>query len=55
MNIRVVLSFVMIAAFISGCAVVAAPCRITGAVVQIIPVIGDPIGEALEACGDAID
>jgi hypothetical protein len=41
--------------FLSGCSVVAAPCRITGAVVKIVPVIGDPVGEVLELCGDMID
>jgi len=45
----------LIPVFLSGCAVAAAPCRITGAVVKIIPVIGDPVGGALDACGDIID
>ncbi len=55
MNIRSVLALLLLSVVISGCGVAAAPCRLTGAVVKIIPVIGDPVGELLEACGDIID
>jgi hypothetical protein len=55
MNIRRVLSFIVLSVVLSGCGVAAAPCRLTGAVIKIIPLIGDPVGELLEACGDIID
>ena len=55
MNYRSLIMLISLAFFLGGCAVVAAPCRITGAVVKIIPVVGDPIGEVFDSCGDAID
>lgn len=54
---RIFRTFSLLAAvaLLSGCAVLAAPCRLTGAVIKTVPVIGDPVGETLEACGDVID
>jgi hypothetical protein len=40
---------------LSGCGVVAAPFRVTGAVVKAVPVVGHPIAAPLDATGDAID
>jgi hypothetical protein len=55
MNSRFLAVLFMLGAFLTGCSVAALPCRVTGAVVKVIPVVGDPAGETLEACGDAID
>lgn len=55
MNFRFLAMLFLLGVFLTGCAVAAAPCRITGAVARVIPLIGDPVGETLEACGDAID
>jgi hypothetical protein len=35
--------------------VVAVPMRVTGAVISIIPVVGDPVHDAIDAAADAID
>jgi hypothetical protein len=40
---------------LSACSVAAAPCRATGSVVRVVPLIGDIVGGALETCGDVID
>jgi len=34
---------------------VAVPMRVTGAVISIIPVVGDPVHDAIDAAADAID
>jgi hypothetical protein len=31
------------------------PCRVTGAVVEVVPLIGGILGAAFRACGDTID
>jgi len=44
--------------FISGCVltkVVTVPMRVTGAVVSVIPVVGDGVDSALGASADVID
>jgi len=40
---------------LAGCGVVAAPFRVTGAVVKAVPVVGHPVAAPLDATGDAID
>ncbi|HIG91028.1 MAG TPA: hypothetical protein EYQ77_01185 [Methylococcaceae bacterium] len=35
--------------------VIAVPMRVTGAVVSIIPVVGDPMHDAIDVAADAID
>lgn len=40
---------------LTGCGVVAFPFRVTGDVVQAVPVVGKPIGKPIHAVGDAID
>ena len=45
----------MIVAFLNGCGVVALPFRVTGDVVQAVPLVGKPIGKPIHAVGDAID
>ena len=40
---------------LSGCGVVALPCRVTSAVVKVVPVVGHPVAAPFDACADAID
>lgn len=40
---------------LSGCGAVALPFRAAGDVIQVVPVIGKPIGKPIHAVGDAID
>ena len=48
----------LISLYLSGCVltkVVTVPMRVTGAVISIIPVVGDPIDEILGYSADVID
>jgi len=52
------LVFVLISLYLSGCVltkVVTVPIRVTGSVISVIPVIGDPIDEILSYSADVID
>jgi len=40
---------------LSGCGLVAAPCRVGSAVIKIVPVVGHPAAAPTDACADAID
>jgi hypothetical protein len=42
-------------ATLSGCSVLAAPCRISAAVVKTVPVVGKAVAVPLDACADIID
>jgi hypothetical protein len=41
--------------FSAGCGVVAAPCRVTSAVIDMVPVIGHVAATPTDACAEAID
>ena len=48
----------LISLYLSGCVltkVVTVPMRVTGAVISVIPVVGDPIDEVLGYSADVID
>ncbi len=52
------LVFVLISLYLSGCVltkVVTVPMRVTGSVISVIPVIGDPIDDILGYSADVID
>ena len=52
------LVFVFISLYLSGCVltkVVTVPIRVTGSVISVIPVIGDPIDDILSYSADVID
>jgi hypothetical protein len=52
------LVFVLISLYLSGCVltkVVTVPIRVTGSVISVIPVVGDPIDEILGYSADVID
>jgi hypothetical protein len=53
-TMRLALCLIVLAS-LGGCGVVALPFRVTGDVVQAVPVIGKPIGKPIHAVGDAID
>jgi hypothetical protein len=40
---------------LSGCSVLAAPCRISAAVVKTVPVVGKVVAVPLDVCADIID
>jgi len=41
--------------FLSGCGVAAFPCRVAGAAVDMVPLVGHPTATPFDACADAID
>ncbi len=48
----------LISLYLSGCVltkVVTVPMRVTGSVISVIPVVGDPIDEILVYSADVID
>jgi hypothetical protein len=45
----------IVVATLSSCGVVAFPFRVTGDAVQMVPVVGKPVGKPIHAVGDAID
>jgi hypothetical protein len=52
--LKIVLALV-VGASLAGCSVVAAPCRISAAVVKTVPVVGDAVAVPLDACAEVID
>jgi hypothetical protein len=40
---------------LSGCGLVAAPCRIGSALIKIVPVVGHPAAVPTDACAEFID
>jgi hypothetical protein len=53
--LRTLASLLTCVTLVSGCSVLAAPCRIGGAVVKTVPVVGKVAALPLDACGDIID
>lgn len=49
------LGTVLIPVLLCGCSVLAAPCRISAAVVKTVPVVGKAVAVPLDACADIID
>ena len=50
--------YALIAIYLSGCVftkVVTVPIRVTGAVISVIPVVGDGVNSVLGASADVID
>jgi hypothetical protein len=46
---------ILAALALGGCSTAAAPCRVAGAGVKVVPIIGDIVGAAFDTCGDVID
>ena len=40
---------------LSGCGLVAAPCRVASAALKIVPVVGHAAAAPTDACADIID
>jgi hypothetical protein len=49
------LVFVALALLPSACGVAAFPCRVSGAAIDMLPVVGHPVATPFNACADAID
>ena len=52
------ISLTILIVFLSGCVftkVVTVPMRVTGAVVSVIPVVGDGVNNVLDTSADVID
>jgi hypothetical protein len=45
----------IMAAALSGCGLVAAPCRVTSAGLKIVPVVGQVAAAPTDACANVID
>jgi uncharacterized protein DUF6726 len=41
--------------FTAGCGVVAAPCRVSSAVLDMVPLVGHVAATPTDACAEAID
>lgn len=51
---RIILCLLM-AALVSGCGVVAAPCRVGSAGLKMVPLVGHVAAAPTDACADVID
>lgn len=47
--------WIVVAAALAGCGVVAAPVRVTSGVVKVVPVAGDVVAKPLDVTADVID
>jgi len=52
---RLLVTLSALALAVSGCGLAALPCRVTSAVVKVVPVVGHPAAAPLDACADVID
>ena len=44
-----------VAAALTGCGVVAAPCRVSSGVIKAVPLVGDIAATPTDACANVID
>ena len=55
---KIFILYTLIAIYLSGCVftkVITVPIRVTGAVISVIPVVGDGVKSVLGASADVID
>jgi hypothetical protein len=53
---RITRAIVLLACIVvTGCGVVAAPCRVTSAVLDMVPLVGHAAATPTDACAEAID
>jgi hypothetical protein len=45
----------LISVQLCGCGVAAAPCRVTSAALDMVPLIGHPLAAPTDACAEVID
>ena len=50
-----VLALVLVALALSGCGVIAAPCRVGSAGLKAVPLVGHIAAAPTDACADVID
>nr|WP_322207745.1 DUF6726 family protein [Herbaspirillum sp. RTI4] len=58
MKIKMILSLLLlgcVGATVSGCGVVAAPCRVASAVIKMVPVVGGVAALPTDGCAAVID
>ena len=56
MTERITRAIVVLACLLpAGCGVVAAPCRVTSAVLDMVPLVGHAAATPTDACADVID
>jgi hypothetical protein len=55
MRLTKIVCMALVMATLSGCGLLAAPCRVSSAVVKIVPVVGKPAALPLDACAAVID
>jgi hypothetical protein len=48
-------ALILLPAMLTGCGVVAAPCRVTSAVVKMVPLVGHVAALPTDACAEIID
>jgi len=46
---------IALALALSGCGLAAAPCRVSSAILKIVPVVGHAAAAPTDACANAID
>jgi hypothetical protein len=52
------IALILLAFYLSGCVLtklVTVPMRVTGSVISVIPVVGDPVDSFLDSSADIID
>ena len=54
-NIKMMTAVLMAAAALSGCGVMAAPCRVASAGIKMIPVVGHVAAAPTDVCAAVID
>ena len=55
MSILIRVVTLLLLPLLGGCGLAAAPCRITSAVIDIVPVVGHTAATPTDACANAID
>ncbi len=50
-----ILAVLLACLMLSGCGLVALPCRVTGAVLDVVPAVGHVAASPFDACATAID
>jgi hypothetical protein len=50
-----IIALLAITTMLSGCGLMAAPCRVTSAVIKVVPVVGGVAALPTDACAEIID
>ena len=50
-----ILAVILACLSLSGCGLVALPCRVSSAVLKVVPGVGHAAAEPFDACAEAID